>query len=273
MSANEEEESGHQPLQEGEAYLIKGRVAELEREQEEARKRDEDYKKRQTLYSKRVAWFTAALVLTSLITDAIYFDMSCTARKTADAAKSAAETAAASLRPWIKIEKLELTKGTGPIHTLQFHWPSTGAVVPPNLQLTASFLNVGHSVAQDVEVAMELFFAKFESDKWHDVVTQEEQRFCGSAIYHTEAGITDIVFPSDSWQWHGAAVGVVPKSLTQPAASLIMCVGYRGAPRTRYQTQARFGLYENNAVFIPAGVDADIDGLKLIRDEEGDHAY
>jgi hypothetical protein len=98
MSTDKEDQRKRQPEQEGEALLIKGRVAELEREQEEARKRDEDYKKRQTLYSKRVAWFTGALVLTSLITNLIYLDMSCTARKSANAAKSAAGTAADTLK-------------------------------------------------------------------------------------------------------------------------------------------------------------------------------
>jgi hypothetical protein len=97
MSTNEKNQSDSEFEHEGEALLIQGRVTKLEEEQKEARKRDEDYKKRQVDYSKKVAWFTGALVVTSLVTNAIYLDMSCTARKNASAAKSAAETARIAL--------------------------------------------------------------------------------------------------------------------------------------------------------------------------------
>jgi len=90
MSQNEEDERRRQFEQEGEALLIKGRVTKLEHEQEESKKRDEEYKERQILYTKRVAWFTLALVLTSLVTNVIYLDMSCTARKSAESARIAA---------------------------------------------------------------------------------------------------------------------------------------------------------------------------------------
>jgi hypothetical protein len=49
MSTGEGEDRKRHPKQEGEAFLINGRVTELERQQEESRKRDEDYKERQTL--------------------------------------------------------------------------------------------------------------------------------------------------------------------------------------------------------------------------------
>lgn len=92
------EQTGTSHEQEGEALLIKGRVNEIEREQQEAKRRDEEYKQRQLLYNKRLAWFTLALVFTSLITIVIYFDMSCTARKAASAAQSAADTATLALK-------------------------------------------------------------------------------------------------------------------------------------------------------------------------------
>ena len=90
MSTDEERERQPQIEQAGEALLIKGRVTELERKEVAARKRDDDYKERQTLYSQRVAWFTGALVLTSIVTNIIYLDMSCTARKSTEAARIAA---------------------------------------------------------------------------------------------------------------------------------------------------------------------------------------
>jgi len=93
MSDNERNKSDPEFEKEGEALLIKSRIEKLEEEQKEAQKRDEDYKKRQATYSGWVARFTGFLVVTSLITNLIYLDMSCTARKNANAAKSAAETA------------------------------------------------------------------------------------------------------------------------------------------------------------------------------------
>ncbi|MGD0663695.1 MAG: hypothetical protein ABSD38_37130 [Syntrophorhabdales bacterium] len=94
MSQNEQDERQRQFEQEGEALLIKGRVTKLEGEQEEAQKRDEEYKKLQILYNKRVAWFTLGLVFTSLVTNVVYLDMSCTARKSAESARIAAVASA-----------------------------------------------------------------------------------------------------------------------------------------------------------------------------------
>ena len=60
-------------------------------------------------------------------------------------------------RPWIKITTVELRPGIAPIKTLMFHWPLTGAEVPPILQVKVSLLNVGHSPAQNVEAVPEFF--------------------------------------------------------------------------------------------------------------------
>lgn len=81
-------------------------------------------------------------------------------QKSTDAAKSAADAAYVSIRPWIKIDKVELIQATGPIKTLMFHWPTTGKLVPPTIQIRPSLMNVGHSVAQDVEVEGEFFLGE-----------------------------------------------------------------------------------------------------------------
>ena len=199
------------------------------------------------------------------------------ARAAAYAAMDSADAALAELRPWIKIQNAELRGGIRPIKTLMFHSPLTGDAVRPTLQFKVSVVNVGHSVAQDVEVWPEFFFGKFISDKWHDAVTQEQKRFCQSVANRTPSGAARLVFPSESSEQNLSVDEIVSdtyigSSMAQNAASLIVCVNYRGTPRTQFQTQAWFGLYEDNSTLIQIGTDVDSNRLKLIRDENGDHA-
>lgn len=229
-------------------------------------------------------WTAAATIVIAFTTLVQWTEMrkaTRAAQESADAAKSAADIASAGLRPWIKIKSVELRKGIGPIKTLAFHWFPTGAAMPPVIQVRASVVNVGHSVAQDVEIIPELFFGRFVSDKWHDVVSREEERFCRSAANQVSSSAASIIFPSESSESNMGVGGIVhdtdtmrtPGSpLTHSAASLILCVNYRGAPTTQYQTEAWFGLYEDNLVLIAIGVDGDASHLRLIRDENGDHA-
>jgi prefoldin subunit 5 len=202
-------------------------------------------------------------------------------QKSADAAKSAADAAYASIRPWIKIENVELVQATGPIKTLMFHWPLTGKTVPPMIQIKASLVNVGHSVAQDAEVSGELFFGRFASDKWYDVVTREQKRFCGSMANRTPSSASQIVFPSDRWESNMGIGGIVHEadimrtpgsSLTHSAASLILCVNYRGITSDRFQSQARVSVFEDKAILIELGTDTDATRLSLVREPNGDHA-
>jgi hypothetical protein len=202
-------------------------------------------------------------------------------KKLAEAAKRQAEIASVGLRPWIKITAIELRPGMGSIKTLGFHWPLTGAAIPPMLQVKVSMLNVGHSPAQDVEVIPELFFGKFTSDKRHNIVSNEEQRFCKSVIDRLPTAAASVVFPSDPSEIYLGAGGTVQDSditrvLGSPtpssAASLILCINYKGAGSVSYQTQALSGLYEDNQILIPIGLDVDADRLRLIREPNGDHA-
>jgi hypothetical protein len=208
-----------------------------------------------------------ALCVYTGFTAAMYF----VNKEAADAAKSAADTAAASIRPWLKIKSIDLRPGIGPIKTLMFHWPLTGAQAPPGLQLKVSLENLGHSVAQDIVVDEKLFFGKFTNTGWHDLVTQEEEQACrASKIQPPSSAINAVVFPSETLDSYGVPGALYPEEGS--AAAVIVCVNYRGAPGTRYQTQAWSGLYENQYIIIPIGVDADVSVLRLIREQSGDHA-
>jgi hypothetical protein len=225
-------------------------------------------------FARIPAWL--AIVLTAISLYITYRSYK-TAMKSAEAARQSADAAVASLRPWIKINNIELRHGIGPAKTLMFHWPTTGAAeISPMLQTRVTFVNEGHSVAQDVEVWSELFFGQFVTDKWLDTVTREQARFCKSVADRRPTGAAGIVYPSDSSELNMGVGGTIQDAdIVQAipvAASLIACVNYRGTALTRYQTQAWSGLLEDNSVFIKPGVDADASRLKLIRQENGDHA-
>lgn len=242
-----------------------------------------------TLFLSASSLVVAVLTLISLIVYAYIshgqlIEMRKTTRATqdsADAADKSANTAIASLRPWIKIQGIELRKGVGPIKTLMFHWPLTGATVPPNLQINVSMLNIGHSVAQELEVNPEFFFGRFQSDKWYDIVTREQERFCKSIIDNAPTGAARIAFPSDPIGQPMGIVGIVHDADTMhvpgnpnsyAAASIIICINYRGDGGVHYQAQARSSLYEDNQALINIGLDADVSRLRLIREPNGDHA-
>lgn len=178
----------------------------------------------------------------------------------------------ATTRPWVKINTIELRKGAGPIKTLMFHFPPTGTETGPMLQTHVTFANVGHSVAQGVEAEAELFSGEFMSDKWHDVVTKEQGRFCDSVIDRTPSSAATIVFPSDPSEVFMGVGGLPLKKDSRNATALIICINYQGGLKMHYQTQAWAGLYEDNSIFIAPGVDVDLNRLRLIREANGDHA-
>jgi hypothetical protein len=211
------------------------------------------------------------------------------AKVSADAAKSAADTAIAGTRPWIKIDSVELRPSVMDIKTLMFHWPSSGLEVfpqyagkelPPTLQVKVNMTNIGHSPAKDIEVKAELFFHKFDSIKWHDAVVSEEQRFCASAANQKPSSAAQIGYPSESLE---NAIGLsaivkeaditVDNGVRYASAALVFCVNYKGVGDTPHQTQAWFGLYEDRNIGIAIGQDVDADHLRLIRDRNGDHAH
>jgi hypothetical protein len=82
----------------GDAILLPDRVQQLERESAEAKKRDEKYKDEQLSLDRRMVRFTGLLVITSVIAGGISIWQATIARRSANAAKSAAQTAADTLK-------------------------------------------------------------------------------------------------------------------------------------------------------------------------------
>jgi hypothetical protein len=86
------------------------RLNEIESEQAKARERDEKYKDQQVVLNQRMARFTLALVLVSASTGGISIWQATIARRSANAAKRAADTSSkqeiaweVSQRPWIEV--------------------------------------------------------------------------------------------------------------------------------------------------------------------------
>jgi hypothetical protein len=56
-------------------------------------------------------------------------------------------------------------------------------------------LNIGHSPAQDVEVIPAFFFAQFSGERWYDIITTEQQRFCASMAGRKTSGAAQFLIP------------------------------------------------------------------------------
>jgi len=235
------------------------RVNRTEKTQDQTRNSDQSPKKRWDA----MTWFTGgiffATTIYAIVSYSQWHEMHRQTQQAIDAQ-----------RPWVKITGIDLRSGIGPVKTLMFHFPPTRARMSPQLQVKVTVKNIGNSVAQDIEVVPILFFGDFVSDKWHDVVIGEEDKVCRNRQVASE-GSGQIVFPSETRDWNMGIGGIKPPH--DEAAELILCVNYRGAPETQYQTRAAAGLYERNNVIIPNATDADASILRLIRDPTADHAY
>lgn len=95
---------------EGGIPVLNTELDEIKREQREAKKRDKEYKDEQVRLDRRMVWFTAALVLTSIVSGAISAWQATIANKSANAATSAAATAKDTLN--------EIQKGGTDTHEL-----------------------------------------------------------------------------------------------------------------------------------------------------------
>ena len=207
------------------------------------------------------------------------------AKLSAEAAKSAADTAIAGIRPWIKIESVEMRSGgTGPIKTLMFHFLSLPKEYPPTLQMKTKVINIGQSVAQEMAPYVEVFLTG-DSTNAYGIFANEEERFCKSVAGQRAGAAAVTTFPKEHFDWDMGAAGVIGGEYLTPtpqgprrtaSAAIIECINYRGAPGTNYQTQAIFLFWEKSppypspTVFI--GVDVDMADLEMRRDPNGDHA-
>ena len=105
-------------------------------------------------------------------------------QKSADAAKTAAELAELSERPWIKIVDVRTRGNNRIVPALSFQYPG-----PPNgpkgtqatFQLQIFLKNIGHSVTT-VDVDFDLFLANWDSGKFANEILAEEKKLCDSFL-------------------------------------------------------------------------------------------
>jgi hypothetical protein len=219
-------------------------------------------------------------------------------KKSADAAKYAAETTAKQLelseRPWIKILDVQTTGDSPIIPALSFqqigpyrdYGPYKDVSQQATFQLIISMKNIGHSVA-DVATSFELFFPLWDSGKYWGEISSEQKRFCDSP-----AGMVPqfypkfVVFPGESFDWHGAAVGLIHSGVTNRLPNqgdngyvlpvLIVCANYRLRPlNNSYQTRTIYEAFhaEDRTRFFKIGEGIPAKRILLMRNEMADDAY
>ena len=91
--ANEGED---EPLYNGDAYLLPGRIERLEQQAADSRKREQQYREEQLTTNRRIAQFTGLLVLCTLATAGVAMWQAHISNKAANAARQAAQAAIAN---------------------------------------------------------------------------------------------------------------------------------------------------------------------------------
>jgi hypothetical protein len=214
------------------------------------------------------------------------------ARRSADAAKYAAETTAKQLelseRPWIKIIDVKTTGDNPIIPALSFQQigPYKDVSQQATFQLIISLKNIGHSVA-DVAASFELFFPVWDSSGYSNVVSSEQKRFCDSPAGKVPQFYPKfVVFPDESFDWHGAAAGLIHSGVTNHLPGqgdtgyilpvMIVCVNYRLRPlNNSYQTRTIYEAVhaEDRSRFFKIGEGVPAKRILLMRNEMADDAY
>lgn len=225
--------------------------------------------------------------------------------RSADAAKTAAEIAELSERPWIKILGLKTLGNNDLIPALSFqgfgHGPfphvSSRAVT---FQTKFSVKNVGHSVAEILD-RHELYLPLWgNGEKFEDNILAEQRRFCDkSQPIESNLPWGVILFPDEVSELGGGAMApVTPERVDHlrqinPADSfppiikknqngyvipvVIVCIDYRlaGSANKTYQTRAVFEIIrkDDRTRFFDVGVDSKERDIEVIRNQLGDAAY
>jgi hypothetical protein len=213
--------------------------------------------------------------------------------KSADAAKGAADSAANQLelseRPWIKIVGVR-TLGDNPIiPALSFQriGPTNAINQQATFQLVVSLKNVGHSVA-DVALRFELFLPLWDSGGYWNVISAEQKRFCDSPGGKASPDFYPkfVVFPDESFDWHGAAAGLITPGVTNHLVNhaetgyilpvLMICANYRLRNlENAYQTRTIYEAFhvEDRTRFFNIGEGVPARRILLMRNEMADDAY
>ncbi len=133
-------------------------------------------------------------------------------QKSADAAKTAAEIAELSERPWIKIVGIK-TRGNNPIIPALSvqgfgHGPFPNGARQVTFQIAVTLKNIGHSVA-DITVDHELFLPLWKD--YFASIMAEGKSFCDKSWHiKSESPAKAVLFPDDApFTWYGGAVALV----------------------------------------------------------------
>ena len=210
-------------------------------------------------------------------------------QRSANAAKSAADTAIAGLRPWIKIMDVQ-TRGEGTvIPALSFQtnpvWPA--GTSQTTFQLQISLKNVGHSPAR-LTVDFELFLPLWKNG-YSDVIYQEKRRFCNAAAkkgLKVDPSLQIILFLEESHNWDGGGAALVDSKVINYFSDhgtvpyilpvVAVCTNYQfGDSPTIYQTSALYEVFrkDDRTRFFEVGKGIPASQIFLIRNEASDDAY
>ncbi len=242
-------------------------------------------------------WIKLAIEIAMLFIVAAYAAVSAfqlvQMKNAADAAKSAAETAANQLelteRPWIKITDVQTRSNNPIIPALSFQkppqWPS--GTQQATFQLDISYKNVGRSVAK-VSVDFKLFLPLWK-DGYSNVILATEKSFCDSVSrINPDPNLQVINFPGDDpYHWYGGGAAIVNAETTnyfsdiRPGVGHILpvvavCVNYQfGESPKVYQTRALFEVFrkDNRTRFFEIGRGVPAHDIFLQRNASGDAAY
>lgn len=240
---------------------------------------------------KREKWGLIVLAVYTFFTGFMWWET----KQSADAAKTAADIAELSERPWIKIVEVTTHGNNLALPALSFQGYGYGFFPNGNkqatLQLKVSLKNIGHSVAQ-VYTDYELFLPIWDkpgeaSGTYAETVATEQKKFCALSSKRTPFPMKFIVFPNEPSEWNGGvSQPITPQRVNQvpgqqwelgyvlPVA--IVCINYRlGDSSKVYQTSAVYEVFDprDRTRFFAVGKDVIADRLLLERNPTKDEAY
>ena len=208
-------------------------------------------------------------------------------QRSANAAKSAADSAVVSLRPWIKITDVQ-TRGEGTvIPALSFQTsPAWSGASQATFQLQISLRNIGHSPAR-LTVNFELFLPLWENG-YSDVIYREKRRFCSKFAKNglsVDPSLQVILFPEEVHEWNGGGAAIVNSNVINYFSDrgyvpyvlpvVAVCTNYQfGDSPAIYQTSALYEVFrkDDRTRFFEVGKGVPASEIFLIRNEASDDA-
>ena len=132
--------AGNPPYLGDESLVINTRLAEIEKRQNSEKEEEREYKRRQLRFNRWTVVFTGLLVAASVVTNLIMLHQTTLTKESADAAKSAADTATENL----KITKQVVTSGQAASFDItEMFWPAENPVPRMTTEITVQMPNRG----------------------------------------------------------------------------------------------------------------------------------